>query len=97
MQPILRGKMRPRFNVGDRVKVRIAKDVIKESEIICDEGYVMKVEQGFRGMKFERITYTVRLDRIYAERKFINAVGPIVTVSEGFNINTKLCSIEEAK
>ena len=83
--------MKPRFNVGNRVRVRIAKDVIKEKEILCDVGFVKNVELRFGNTELEMIIYTVKLDAEYCA-----LVGRIVTVAEGFNINAKLCSIEEA-
>lgn len=82
--------MRPRFNVGDRVRVRIAKDVIKEKDILCDVGYVQNVAVRFKGTKFEKIIYTVRLDGVYC-----GFIGVFVTVSEGFNVNSKLYSLEK--
>ena len=86
--------MKPRFNVGDRVKIRIAKDVIPESEIKNDTGYVKGVDLFFYGTERERIVYWVCLDGIYTERKYIGEIGPLVSVGEGWNIAQELCSIE---
>ena len=82
--------MKPRFNVGQRVKIRIAKDVIKEKTIICDVGFVKNVELRFGNTELEMIIYTIKLDD-----KYCNSIGRIVTVAEGFNVNTELCSIEK--
>ncbi len=84
--------MTPKFNVGERVKVRIAKDIIKEKDILCDVGFVKNVELRFGNTELEMIIYTIRLDEDYC-----GFIGRTVTVAEGFNINAKLCSIEEAK
>ncbi len=87
--------MIPRFNVGNRVRVRVAKDIIKKKHIICDVGYVKKVTLSFIGSKFEKITYEVCLDGNYCSN--IPTIGREVQVSEGFNVDTSLCSIDAEK
>ena len=85
--------LKPRFTVGDRVKVRVAKDVIKENDIICDIGFVRRVDVYFNNTPLrKRITYTVRLDGTYCRN--IPSIGVEVQVSEGFNVNRRLCSIK---
>lgn len=89
--------IKPRFNVGDRVRVRIAKDVIPESKIVCDVGTVEKVQMQFlRTPAMQRIIYSVRLDDVYAKQKYLSAIGPLVTVGEGYNMASELQSIEAA-
>lgn len=84
--------MRQRFNVKDRVRVRIAKDVIKKKEILCDVGFIKNIELRFGNTELEIIIYTIQLDD-----KYCSFIGRTVTVAEGFNIDTKLCSIKESK
>lgn len=85
--------MKPRFNVGDRVRVRVAKDVIPESEIVCDVGVVVRVTLQYPGTKMERIIYAVRLDGIYTH--LIESLGFKVNVGEGWNMAANQQSIEQ--
>lgn len=80
---------KPEFNVGDRVRVRIAKDVIKEVDIECDVGIVINVKLYFPATPLARLEYTVRLDRPYC-----SFIGTRVKVSTGHNIDETKNTIE---
>lgn len=89
--------LKPRFNVGQRVRVRIGADVVHESEIVCDVGLIIGVQLVHPTSIYERIEYIIRLDGIYAKRKIVHDIGPKVTVFEGFNASPHTYIIEEVK
>lgn len=76
--------MRQRFYIGDRVKVRIATDVIPEEEINCDVGMVYGINLIHPSApELHRIVYKILLDAPYGKVIYKKIH---VQYDEGFNI-----------
>lgn len=66
-----------RFQVGERVRVRLAPDLIPEEEIECGTGVIRKILTKFMlTPKMRRLVYEVWLDGPY--HRFVSGVAVIV-------------------
>ena len=84
--------MKQRFYIGDRVKVRIATDVIPEEEINCDTGMVYEIRLYHPSApELHRISYKILLDAPYGKVIFKKIH---VGYDEGFNIKQDNQSME---
>ena len=84
--------MEQRFSIGDRVKVRVATDVIPESEVNCGVGRVYGVSLLFpTSPKFYKMRYKILLDAPYGKVIFKHTH---IELEEGYNIDETKQSIE---
>lgn len=81
----------PLFNILDRVCIHI-KDIPKE-DVVCNTGIVVGISVRFIHTPERRsISYSIRLDgdKPYAAKKFLFAIGPMITIRDGYNAGDQI-------
>ena len=84
--------MEQRFSIGDRVKVRVATDVIPEDEVNCGVGVVYGAILQFPSSpEHHKMRYKILLDAPYGKVIYKRVH---IEFTEGFNVDETKQSIE---
>lgn len=85
-----------RFHIGNRVRVRILVDLIKEKDINCDKGTIVD-STVYRPLtpKYTRIRYVIALDDVYAKKgHWFHKYGSRISYEEGLGVDASKQSIK---